>query len=173
MTAVERGPGLTTTSRRPLLVALAVLGPLLVIVWLLTREPALYQFDESSRPQYESPVTLEDGGQLQLVQFPRGEERLALGVRSYPNPQSLTAEAWLRLTWDRTALIEIAPLRVRESAGIRIMDASRWLLEHEGETDFPAIVVLAVRVRIVVIDRVNGVEVEEAVALELIAGAER
>ncbi len=137
----------------------------------LLRPSTPIEFPAEFAATYDEPRSLEDGGQSQIVVMQRGEEQLALGVRSYPNPDRLPAERWIRAKWDPQNLLALRPFAVAAGTGVQLMSADAWTDANEGEMDFPMLVTLNVGDRIVIIDKLNGVPIENAIALELIAHA--
>lgn len=149
------------------LLALAVLGLIATVV--IPRAEGEKRLVVYPSAQYEPPTRLEDGADLQRVVLRSGERDVALGVRSYPNPRSLSAKEWLHAEWDPRRQIVTGEIQTRAGLGVAVLEAKEWLSTLTGETDFPVIAVLAVGPRIVVIDRLNGMEIDASLAFEILA----
>lgn len=159
--------------RRRAIALVGVVVTVAAVAWFVaTQAPdQTLTFPMEFSPRYDNARTLDDGARLEIVTLQRGAEEFAFGLRSYRNAEGLTAEAWVRKTWDAGGLLDVSPLALQVASGVRVVSADRWLDANEGETDFPVIAVLVVRDRVVVVDRLNNVELNNATALELLARA--
>lgn len=136
-------------------------------------ETTLIVFPEIEAPvTYDEPIELLDGGTLQQVIFEDGDDYDALGVRSYQNSMYLSAEEWVREVWDPDRLLILDELPLDVGDAVLISDVTEWGMKQEGLTDFPVVAVVKIDNRVLVIDRLNGVETTPEQIINLIKQAQ-
>lgn len=147
----------------------AICAALVTAASVSRSDKPLLVFAERDTPTYEPITILQDGAAFHRVVLHSGAREVALGVRSYPNPAAVSAEDWLRATWDSAHLIRTREIQTSAGRGIAVVDPRAWLDAQNGETDFPVVAVLRVGPRIVVVDRLNGTQIDAQLALQILA----
>lgn len=109
---------------------------------------------------YSEIETLEDGSLFQYVVLGKDNdpEADAFGVSTYPNPQRLSAEEWVRQEWDLQGLMILENFPVPFGNAIVIRDANAWADTQQYLVDFPVLAVASTDDQIIIVNRLSGVD---------------
>jgi len=157
---------------RTLGVFLLIFAGCALVVFLWSHEAKTLTLQFPAELQLSPTEQSVDGAALQQAFFDKDGESFAFGIRYYPNPQHLTAEAWVRQQWDQEGLLVLEKLVFKSFDGVAVRDSIAWSESNGEVTAFPVAAVINLGDRILVLDHLNGSQVGVEEILKILSEAQ-